>query len=54
MYLRIVLHIMLYSTRNIFRTFTFAHSEICACPIWLFLQFLDFMHCRYIAQVLFE
>ena len=37
LYLQLVLHVMLLRPRNMFCTFTLAHSAVCVqCPLWLY------------------
>jgi hypothetical protein len=44
LYLQFVLHVTLFCTWNTFCAFTLAISIVCVqWPIWLFLQFLDFV-----------
>jgi hypothetical protein len=55
LYLQSVLHVILFRPSIIFRAFTPALPAVCAqCPIWLFLQLLNFVLSRYVAQVLSE
>ena len=55
LYLQSVLHVLLCCTLNMFCTFTLALSAVCVqWPVWLFVQFLNFVLSRYVAQVLSE
>jgi O-antigen ligase len=55
LYLQSVLHVMLFRPWNMFGTFILALPAVCVqCPIWLFLQFLNFVCCSSIVWVILK
>ena len=54
LYLQSVLHVMLFPLFNMFCTFTSALPAVCSAQYGCFLQLLNFLLSRYVAQVLSE